>query len=159
MHKLMYLITFLSVFLVNIQYSFSQEKPISTLKRDLGICGKTISATFALSPKKDPKLSDFVEIDEEYCDGGRYEFPANFQLELYNADKKLVYDKQIFFNENQFHEHFDEKTGKITLEKVTDMEGSRIVKFPLNTEFKKFVYYKIINMTSKKETTIKKVGE
>ncbi len=159
MHKLMYLITFLSVFLLNIKYSFSEEKSAPHLKKDLGICGKTISATFELIPQKEPKLSDPVEIDEEFCDGGRYEIPANFIIELYNANKKLVYDKHIYFSEEQFHEHFDNKTGKIKIEKVTETDGSRIVKFPLSLDFKKFVYYKVKNIRTQKITELKKIGE
>lgn len=153
MSKTMYLITFLSVVLFNSETSFGQG-----LKKELGICGKSMSAIFKIAPKGDPALSEAFLKDEEFCDNGRYEQGANFVVSLYNAQDKLVYDKYIYLNPMVFHEGLDKKdTGKFVKTKITENDNSRIVKFPVSKEMGEVTKYKIQSLSDKKTYEIKTI--
>lgn len=147
MFKTMYLITFLSVVLFNSETSFGQG-----LKKELGICGKSMNAIFKAGEKINPTLETAVMKDEEFCDNGRYEQGANFVIKLYNASDKLVYDKYIYLNPMVFHEGFDEKEPtKFAKTKIVSDSNSRIVKFPVSKEMGEITKYKVESLLKDKK--------
>jgi len=145
MSKSMYLITILSVVLFISKTSFGQ-----TLKKEVGICGKSFSALLKVSPKSNPILSDPFIREEEFCDNGRYEQGANFIISLYNAKDQLVYDKRVYLNTLTFNESTDPKTGVFNKTKITAGSNSRILKFPISVDMGQVTSYKIENLESKK---------
>lgn len=154
MSKLMYLITFLSVVLFNSESSFGQE-----LKKELGICGKSMSAIFKIAQKAPPVLDGAFMKEDEFCDKGRYEENANFIIRLYNAEDKLVYDKRVYLNPMVFHEGFTDKKdpGAIKKTKITQDANSRIVKFPVSKEMGTITKYKIESLEDKKTYEMQKL--
>lgn len=152
MSKSMYLITILSVVLFISQTSFGQ-----TLKKEVGICGKSFSAILKTSPKAEPVLTDSFIIEEEFCDNGRYEQGANFVISLYNAKDQLVYDKRVYLNSLTFNESADPKTGVFKKTKIVEGSNSRILKFPVSVDMGKVTTYKIENLEGKKSYEKKKI--
>lgn len=139
MSKILYLIIFLSVLLIKSETSFSQE-----LKKEQGICGKTMGAIFELSSESVTRLSTVISKDEEFCDNGRYEQSANFIILLYNAKKDLVYDKLIYINPTSFAESIDAKKGTFKKTAIKKSSAtSRIVKFPITKEMGEVSFYAI----------------
>ncbi len=154
MSKKMYLITFLSVVLFNSETSFGQE-----LKKELGICGKSMSAILKIAQKTTPALVEASIHDSEFCDNGRYEESANFVIKLYGAGDKLVYDKHVFLNPLVFHEGMGDKKdpGAIKNTKIKQDGNSRIVKFPVTPEMGKITKYKIESLDEKKTYEIQNI--
>lgn len=148
----MYLITILSVVLLISKTSFGQ-----TLKKEVGICGKSFSALLKLSPKAEPVLSDSLRLEDEFCDNGRYEQGANFVISLYNTKNQLVYDKHVYLNTLTFNESTDPKTGVFKKTKITEGSNSRILKFPLSVDMGEVTSYKIENLERKKSYGKKKI--
>ena len=145
MPKIVYLITFISFLLFKSETSFSQE-----LKKELGVCGKSFSTIFKVEKDKDPIFTTAIKSDEEFCDNGRYEEGANFVILIYNAKKELVYDKYIFLNPLTFSETTNKK-GEFIKTKISDIQNSRIIKFPISKEMGAFVFYKVKIIKSKKK--------
>lgn len=151
MSKTLYLIIFLSVVLIKSETSFGQ-----TLKKELGICGKTMGAILKVDPKAEPVLQSTFMKDTEFCDDGRYEQNANFVIYLYNAKDELVYDKHVYLNELTFHEETNAK-GEFIKTKISPSINSRIVKFPVTKEVGAIQSYKIESLADKKTYGIKKI--
>jgi hypothetical protein len=153
MSKTLYLIIFLSVLLIKSETSFSQE-----LKKELGVCGKSLGAIFEVAKKSDTSLSTFTVREDEFCDNGRYEYNANYVIYLYNAKNQVVYDKYIYLNPFTISEEGDSKKGTFKKTKISKESGnSRIVNFPMTNEMGEIVAYKIKSLSNKKETEIKKI--
>ena len=152
MLKSLYLITILSVVLINSKTSFSQ-----TMKKELGICGKTFSTLMKIAPKTDPSFNESLLTEEEFCDNGRYEQGANFVISLYNAKDQLVYDKRIFLNTLTFQENSDPKTGVFKKTKIAEGSNSRILKFPVSAEMGEITSYTIESLETKKTYSKKKI--
>lgn len=144
MSKTVYLIIFLSVVLIKSETSFGQ-----TLKKELGICGKTMGAILKVDPKAEPVLKSTFIKDAEYCDDGRYELNANYVIYLYNTKNELVYDKHVYLNELTFHEETNSE-GEFVKTKITPSINSRIVKFPVTKEIGTIHSYKIESLVGKK---------
>ena len=151
MFKTMYLITFLSVLLLNSETSFSQS-----LKKELGICGKSFNAILKIEKEKAPILSTTVMGQTEFCDNGRYEENANFVISLYNAKDQLIYDKYIFLNPLTYSEKTNKK-GEFINTKISDAGNSRIVKFPISTEMGEVTSYRIKSLTDNKTYDLQKI--
>jgi hypothetical protein len=153
MSKILYLITFLSVVLLKSETSFSQE-----LKKELGICGKTMGAILEVTPTKVSQLTTVMLKNDEFCDNGRYEQSANFVISLYNAKKELVYDKLVYLNLSNFSEDVDLKNGSFKKTKIKkDSETSRIVKFPITKEMGEVSFYRIKSLENKTEPEMKTI--
>lgn len=152
MSKSMYLITVLSVVLFISKTSFGQ-----TLKKEVGICGKSFSTIFKISPQAEPVLTDSFMKEEEFCDNGRYEQGANFIISLYDANDQLVYDKHVYLNTLTFHESADPKTGVFKKTKIVEGANSRILKFPVSVDMGQVTKYKIENLEGKKSYEKKKI--
>lgn len=152
MSKTVYLIIFLSVVLIKSETSFGQ-----TLKKELGICGKTMGAIFK-NPKAEPVLTSAFMKDEEFCDNGRYEQGANYIIYLYNAKDQLVYDKHVYLSEHTIIEQANDK-GEFDKEKTKILPSinSRIVNFPVPKEVGEVQSYKIESLGEKKVFGIKKI--
>lgn len=155
MSKTLYLIIILSVVLFKSENSFGQD-----LKKELGICGKTMSALLVTAPKKDPELSASSVNDEEFCDNGRYELNANFVIYLYDAKDKVVYDKHVYLSTLNYQERTNGK-GTFIKSKVAEGPSSRIVKFPISKTMGQVTSYKIkslkTNKMNEKITELKKI--
>ena len=151
MSKILYLIIFLSVVLINSETSFGQG-----LKKELGICGKTMAAILETNPKTEPLLQSLMMRDDEFCDDGRYEKNANFVIYLYNSKSELVYDKYVYLNELTFHESTNDK-GEFVKTKITPSTNSRIVKFPVPKDIGPIAFYKIEFLGTKKVYEMKKI--
>lgn len=145
MSKLMYLTIILSVVLIKSETSFGQ-----TLKKELGICGKTMGVVLDIKPKSDPTLLNPLLTEADFCDNGRYEQEANFVIFLYNAKDQLVYDKRVFLSTLVVQETVDKKTGEFTKAKLIAGANSRIVKFPITQEMGEIKFYKIESLDNKK---------
>lgn len=152
MSKTLYLIIFLSVVLFKSETSFGQD-----LKKELGICGKTMDGIFEIEGQKDPALSAVSIKNEEFCDNGRYEHDANFVIYLYNANDQVIYDKHIFLSTINYSEVVDGKNG--SFKKVSFSKGinSRIVKFPMTNEMGTVTSYKVKSLKNQKMTEMKKI--
>jgi len=134
---------------------FAQEK----MKKELGICGKTMSAVFKIGPNIDPQIASAFKLEDEFCDYGRYEENANFILYLYDSTGKLVYDKQVYLNPVNLIEQDDpKKPGELALKKRELAPTSRIVKFPLTASMGKVSSYKIESIKDKKTTDKKTIN-
>lgn len=144
MSRTLYLIIFLSVVLIKSETSFGQ-----TLKKELGICGKTMGAILKVDPKTEPILKNTFIKDVEYCDDGRYELNANYIIYLYNAKNELVYDKHVYLNEHTFQEETNAE-GAFVKTKIAASINSRIVKFPVTKEVGAIHSYKIESLVGKK---------
>jgi hypothetical protein len=153
MSKTVYLIIFLSVVLIKSETSFGQ-----TLKKELGICGKTMGAILKVDPKAEPILKAAFMKDAEFCDNGRYEQGANYIIYLYNAKDQLVYDKHVYLSEHAIAEQANDK-GEFEVEKTKILPSinSRIVKFPVSKEIGEVKSYKIESLGEKKVFGIKKI--
>jgi len=149
MSKTVYLITFLSVLLIKSETSFGQ-----TLKKELGICGKTMGAILKLDPKAEPSLTSLIMKDTEFCDDGRYEQNANFIIYVYNAKSELIYDKHVYLNEHTFLEQTNSK-GEFKKTKILPGNNSRIIKIPITKEMGEAHFYKIESLVVKKTYGIK----
>lgn len=151
MFKTMYIITFLSVVLFNSETSFGQS-----LKKELGVCGKSASLILKLEEKKDPTITEAFLRDDEFCDNGRYEQGANFIVSFYNAQDKIVYDKHIYLNPLTFQEGFDPK-APTKFKNTKIIEGnSRIIKIPVTKEMGEVTSYKIQSLEGKDKKTYDK---
>lgn len=148
----MYLITILSVVLFISKTSFGQS-----LKKEVGICGRSFTTVFKIAPKVDPVFSDSFIVEEEFCDNGRYEQGANYIISLYNANDQLVYDKRVFLNALTFKESADPKTGVFKKTKIVEGANSRILKFPVSKEMGEVTSYKIESLEAKKTYEKKKI--
>lgn len=148
----MYLITILSVVLTFSKTSFGQS-----LKKEIGICGKSFSTILKIAPKTDPVFAESFMREEEFCDNGRYEQGANYIISLYNAKDQLVYDKRIFLNALTFNESADPKTGVFKKTKIVEGSNSRIIKFPVSKEMGEVTSYKIESLENKKTFAKKKI--
>lgn len=151
MSKTIYLIIFLSVVLIKSETSFGQ-----TLKKEQGVCGKTMGAILKVDPKTEPILKNTFMKDAEYCDDGRYELNANYVIYLYNSKDELVYDKYVYLNELTFHETANDK-GEFTKTKIVPSINSRIVKFPVPKTAGDISSYKIESLVEKKSYTKQKI--
>ncbi len=152
MSKSWYLVIFLSVVIFNSKTSFGQE-----LKKELGICGKTVSAILKSTPQDDADLSDIAVDEAEFCDNGRYELNANFIISFYDAKDKLIYNKKVFLTSLSIQESVDKKKGIFLKTKIAESENSRIVKFPMSKEMGIFTSYKIESLDNSKIYGIKKI--
>lgn len=102
------------------------------LKKELGVCGKTMTVVFRIFPAADPDFTSAFKLDEEFCDYGRYEENANYIISLYDDRDQLVYDKRVYINPINVVESDDPKRpGKLEMVKIEKAPMSRIVKFPL----------------------------
>ncbi len=151
MSKTLYLITLLSVLLIKSETSFAQN-----LKKELGICGKTMGAIFKSDPKAEPILTSLVMQEAEFCDDGRYEKNANFIIYVYNAKSELIYDKHVYLNEHTFLEQTNSK-GEFKKTKILPGSNSRIVKFPITKEMGEAHSYKIQSLVDNKTYGIRKI--
>lgn len=151
MSKVLYLIIFLSVVLIKSETSFGQA-----LKKELGICGKTMGAILKVDPKAEPILKNSFIKDTEFCDDGRYEKNANFIIYLYNEKNELVYDKHVYLNELTFHEETNAK-GEFVKTKIVPSINSRIVKFPITKSMGSVQSYKIESIADKKTFGMTKI--
>lgn len=152
MSKTLYLITLLSVLLIKSETSFAQ-----TLKKELGICGKTMGAILKSDPKAEPSLTTVVMKDDEFCDDGRYELNANFIIYIYNAKSKLIYDKHVYLNEHTFVEETNSK-GEFKKTKILPGSNSRIIKIPITKEMGEAHSYKIESLVGNKTYGMKKIS-
>ena len=151
MSKTVYLIILLSVLLIKSETSFGQ-----TLKKELGICGKTMGAILKSDPKAEPSLTSAFMKDDEYCDDGRYEKNANFIIYVYNAKSELIYDKHVYLNEHTFLEQTNTK-GEFKKTKILPSSNSRIIKIPITKEMGEAHSYKIESLVVNKTYEIKKI--
>ncbi|NOT79670.1 MAG: hypothetical protein HOP07_11820 [Bacteriovoracaceae bacterium] len=145
----------LSVVICNSKTSLGQD-----LKKDLGICGKTMSTLMKFNQAGEPVLESamVIEANEEFCDGGRYEEHANYKIYLYDQNNTLVYDKLIFLNPLLVIEKLDDKKkGKFKSVKMIPHATSRIVKFPITKMMNSITSYKIQSIETKQSTQIKKI--
>lgn len=142
------LFTFLSVIAFFTSSLFAQTK----LKKEQGLCGKTMSAVLKTDPQADNHLISIFKLDDEFCDYGRYEENANFIIYLYDDKDRLVYDKYVYLNPFTIHESTDPKKnpGKIKLQKIEKGTASRIVKFPLAPQLGNVKSYQIESLAEKK---------
>ncbi len=145
--KTLLLICILSAPLLNSSSLFAEV----TLKKELGICGKTMSTVFKVSPTAEPEFTSAIVLEEEFCDYGRYEENANYILSLYDAKNQLIYDKYIYINPINLLEAIDPKnSGKLQIKKVEKTPTSRIVKFPQSLSTGKIKYYSVKQLTDNK---------
>ncbi len=151
MSKIMYLIIFLSVLLIKSETTFGQ-----TIKKDLSVCGKTMSAILETLPKIDPNLTSSIISDEEYCDSGRYEENANFIISFYNAKNEMLYDKHVYLNEHTFSEETDSK-GDFKKIKILPSSNSRIIKIPVTKAMGQIDSFSIKSLILNKTYKAKKV--
>jgi hypothetical protein len=151
MSKTLHLITLLSVLLIKSETSFAQ-----TLKKELGICGKTMGAILKSDSKAEPTLASFIMKDTEFCDDGRYEQNANFIIYIYNAKSELIYDKHVYLNEHTFLEQTNSK-GEFKKTKILPSSNSRIIKIPITKEMGEAHSYKIQSLVVNKTYGIKKI--
>lgn len=152
MSKTVYLIILLSVLLIKSETSFGQ-----TLKKELGICGKTMAAILKSDPESGPSLNSLLMKDDEFCDHGRYEKNANFIIYVYNAKSELVYDKHVYLNEHTFLEETN-KEGEFKKTKILPSNNSRIIKIPVSKEMGQASSYKIKSLEDNKIYEIKKIN-
>lgn len=151
MSKTLYSIIFLSVLLIKSETSFGQ-----TLKKELGICGKTMAAILKSAPLAEPSLTSLMMKDDEYCDDGRYEKNANFIIYIYNAKNELIYDKHVYLNEHTFLEETNSK-GEFKKTNILPSSNSRIIKIPITKEMGEAHSYKIESLLVEKTYGIKKI--
>lgn len=150
-------LTISSVCLLITSSLFTQTFAETKLKKELGVCGKTLSTVLKVDPTADAQISSAFKLEEEFCDYGRYEENANYIVYLYDANDKLIYDKHIQLNTLSVYESTDHKKapGKIEIKNLSKNPVSRVVKFPLSAEFGSIKSYKIESLNDKK-TTAKK---
>lgn len=151
MSKTVYLSILLSVLLIKSETTFGQ-----TLKKELGICGKTMATILKLDPSAEPSLSFSVMNKDEYCDHGRYEENANFIIYIYNAKSELIYDKHVYLNEHTFLEETNPK-GEFKNTKILPSINTRIIKIPITKEMGEARSYKIESLIDDKTYKIKKI--
>ena len=149
--------TISSVCLLITSSLFTQTFAETKLKKELGVCGKTLSAVLKVDPTTDAQISSAFKLEEEFCDYGRYEENANFIVYLYDANDKLIYDKHVQLNTLSVYESTDHKKapGKIEIKNLSKKPVSRVVKFPLTTEISSAKSYKIESLDEKKMTAKK----
>ncbi len=122
-----------------------------TLKKELGICGKTMSTLFRISPTSEPEFTLAITFEQEFCDYGRYEENANYIISLYNAKDQLIYDKHIYINPINRLEAVDPKVpGKLKIIKVEKAPTSRTVKFPYSEAMGEIKYYSVKQIAENK---------
>lgn len=154
MEKLRYLSIILSFLLINSKISFS-----NVLKKELGVCGKSMGAILEISPEKEPLLLENIILEkEEFCDYGRYEKGANYKIFLYNTEEKLVYDKSVYLNPLTIREQTNKKTGAFVKTKIEEKRSSRIVKFPIPKEMGEIAFYQIESIKLEKKYDKKKMS-
>ena len=151
MLKTVYLSILLSILLLNSETTFGQ-----TIKKEIGICGKTLGAILETDPTSGPVLDSLFMNNDEFCDNGRYEENANFIIYIYNSKNELVYDKHVFLNEHTFIEEADPK-GVFKKIKVLPSSNSRIIKIPITKEMGEVVSYKIKSLINNKTYDNKKI--
>jgi hypothetical protein len=122
------------------------------MKKELGICGKTLSAVLKVAPNAEPQIASAFKLEDEFCDYGRYEQNANYIVYFYDAKDKLVYDKYVFLSTEVVHETTDhkKKPGEIELKKISKGPASRVVKIPLDAKLEQIKSYKVESLEDKK---------
>lgn len=125
-------------------------------KVTLQVCGQRIGAVIYLKDKKDPEIKDFVRLNKEHCDNGEDELNANYQISLYNKDKKEIYSKKLFIQEQTLIESFS-KDGEIKLDGVI-AENSRAIAFPEQKSLI-FNYYSVKRLSDNKSYSIQKISK
>ena len=144
--------TISSVCLLITSSLFTQTFAETKLKKELGVCGKTLSAVLKVDPATDAQISSAFKLEEEFCDYGRYEENANYIVYLYDANDKLIYDKHVQLNTLSVYESTNPKKtpGKIEVKSLSKKPVTRVVKFPLSPEISLAKSYKIESLDEKK---------
>lgn len=152
-----FLCTILSAFVLYSSQIFGDQNKL-TLKKEQGVCGKTLSVVFKIGPNISPEFSNAFKLPEEFCDYGRYEEQANYIIYLYNKDQKLVYDKYIYINPLSYFEGLDSKeVGKFKSAEVKKENKTRIIKFPMASNMGEISSYKIESIVHKKVYEMKTI--
>lgn len=138
----------LSAFLLITSSLSAEEK----MKKELGVCGKTLSTVLKVAPNAEPQISSAFKLEEEFCDYGRYEKNANYIVYFYDAHDKVVYDKHVFLSTDVIHESTDhkKKPGEIELKKKDKGPASRVLKIPLDAKLEQIKSYKVESLEDKK---------
>jgi len=114
-------------------------------------CGKLLSTVLKVdSAQKKASFEKFYFLDEEFCDLGKDESLANYDLLLFDKYKKNVNEKSVFLNPVVIIEEVkDKNSNKFSDHKVAQLPQVRIVKFSILGKVEDVVSYKIIAKSDK----------
>jgi hypothetical protein len=120
-------------------------------------CGKLKTAILKVDPSQSKgSLEDFHTSEEEFCDLGKNELLANFDVLLFGKQNKQVYLKSVFLNTRVLNEELKSvDSSQFENRQILQNVQSRIVKFSINKD-EEVVSYKIV---SKKDKEIIGQGE
>ncbi len=147
MKKYTFYLAVVSVISFNTKYTFAQES-----KKEIGICGDTISFVLSLDENHQAKIGSIFKNKNEYCDDGRFEKGANLHIALLDKNSTEVYHKEVFLNLNQFNEVVDPKTNKFVKTKIVKGQTSRIVKLPQTSKMGEIHKIRITELATKMVT-------
>ena len=121
-------------------------------------CGKLLSTVMKVDiAHKKASLDNFYFSTEEFCDLGTQEMQANFDIILFDKNKKAVNQKSVFLNTNVIVEEMKNKNStQFEKHQLVQKPELRIVKFAIAGKPEGIISYNII---SKKDKTILGSGE
>ncbi len=115
-------------------------------------CGQLLNAVIKLDPQNEKaSLSDFSIINEPFCDLGTNELNANFDIQIFSQNNKLVLTKSIFLNLLTVYESLDAKNlNRFGKNKVLASVLVKNIKFSIKMPLTNLEKYKIILKTNHK---------
>lgn len=116
------------------------------------VCGKLVSTVFTLDGEKNKfNLDKAYLLSQNFCDDGRFESNANFQIKLKNKKGKVVYQKLFYVSPVEIVEKVSkEKPTKFAETRVKKTSIPRLLKFAFNSEMGQFHEYIIESYPGKK---------
>jgi|GEM_PF-4427792 len=116
------------------------------------VCGKLVSTVFTLDGEKNKfHLDKAYLLAQNFCDDGRFESNANFQIKLKNKKGKVVYQKLFYVSPVEIVEKVSkEKPTKFTETRVKKTSIPRLLKFALSPDMGQFHEYIIESYPGKK---------
>jgi len=111
-------------------------------------CGKMVSAVIKFdSEMNEAILVKLFKSTEEFCDQGKNEYNANFNVSLLDSNKKLIEEKNIFMNKFTIYEELNKSDpSNFEKSKVLVKTQYKNIKFSINGDLNRLKYYKIISL-------------
>ena len=114
-------------------------------------CGKLLNALLKYDPATNKVTFDqFFFTTEEFCDRGKEEVNANFEIVFYDKGQKVMNQKSVFMNTSAIVEIMHKK-DKTKFEKAQELKSPqyRNVKFEVGTTPDMIANYKIFSKADK----------
>lgn len=114
-------------------------------------CGKLLNALLKFDPQTNKATFDqFFFTSEDFCDHGIKELNANVDIQFFDKNQKIIYEKSVFINTYGIAELLNKKEMNFAKNQMIKAPQYRNVKFSLKGAPETIVNYKIISKADQK---------